>query len=705
MKAIILYKRAAQILTYLINSQTPHTISDLQKIMMVSNRTIRYDLDLIDDFLIFHKLSKLDRKPRVGVHFSGTETERKRVAELLESINEYNYVLSPDERIKLIILEFVEADNYVTIESLSDKLMVSRSTINKDLKAVRQILEKHDISLNPVFGQGLKLEGKEKNIRNILSEMWLEYVYRAQDVGKDKSRLKRENFRYRRLVSRLKQRIDIPFVENCANIMESELGIGYSDVAYANIVANMCITINRLKRGNRITLTEQEKEKLRGTKEFNVVRNFVEIIEDYFSIKMCEDEIAYIATHFLGGNLSEIDKDTQGEWIYLQLIVKKIIQEVNKKIAVDIIHDKKLFTSLLKHIDPMIYRLKYGIRLENPMLKNIQDNYKYLFEIVKESIEPIENYASAKLNDEEIGFLTIHFGAAIEREKAATFSKPKVLIVCNAGVSTSELISVQIQSMFDVDIVGKISYRQLDRYVTDDVDVIISTVPINKDINIKSINVSPILTDENFQLLNKMFLKSKKSKIEIRGLIKVIEQSCEIKNYQKLEKDLYNILNIGVIKELDGDEGPMLMDLITEDTIDLNVEANTWEEAVRKGGELLIKHEAIENRYIDAMINSVKEIGPYIVIAEGIAMPHARPEDGALKVAMSLITLQKPIEFGNADHDPVKLVISFCSIDSKTHLRALSELMVLLENEEYISRIIDAKSKGEVIKVIEECSK
>lgn len=439
MKAIILYKRAAQILTYLINSQIPHTISDLQKIMMVSNRTIRYDLDLIDDFLLFHKLPKLARKPRVGVQFKGTSMEIKKVVELIESINEYNYVLSSDERIKLIILEFIEDDNYVTIESISDKLMVSRSTINKDLKTTRQMLGKHNISLNPVYGQGLKLEGKERNIRNVLSEMWLEYVYRAVDLGEDKSRLKRESFKYRKLVSGLKQKIDIPFVENCVNIMESELGIGYSDVAYANIVVNMCIAINRLKSGKRIVLSEQEKENLKDTKEFNTIKNFVEIIEDYFSIKMCEDEISYIATHFLGGNLSELDKDIQGEWIYLQLIVKKVIQEVNKKIAVDIIHDKKLFTSLLKHINPMIYRLKYGIKLENPMLKNIKNDYKNLFEIVKESIESIENYVNAELNDEEIGFLTIHFGAAIEREKATTFSKPKVLIVCNAGVSTSEL--------------------------------------------------------------------------------------------------------------------------------------------------------------------------------------------------------------------------------------------------------------------------
>ncbi len=121
---------------------------------------------------------------------------------------------------------------------------------------------------------------------------------------------------------------------------------------------------------------------------------------------------------------------------------------------------------------------------------------------------------------------------------------------------------------------------------------------------------------------------------------------------------------------------------------------------MRIGGELLEKSGAIEPRYIDAMINTVKEIGPYIVIAPGIAMPHARPEAGAKKIGMSLITLKNPVNFGNKENDPVKIVVSLCAIDHSSHLKALSELVELLGDEKFVSLLATAERKEEVLEYI-----
>lgn len=85
----------------------------------------------------------------------------------------------------------------------------------------------------------------------------------------------------------------------------------------------------------------------------------------------------------------------------------------------------------------------------------------------------------------------------------------------------------------------------------------------------------------------------------------------------------------------------MLEELLTEKTIKLNVEAKDWEEAVRKGGAILVENDLAEPRYVDAMVKLVKENGPYIVIAPDIAMPHARPEDGVKQACMSLYYFEK----------------------------------------------------------------
>ena len=144
----------------------------------------------------------------------------------------------------------------------------------------------------------------------------------------------------------------------------------------------------------------------------------------------------------------------------------------------------------------------------------------------------------------------------------------------------------------------------------------------------------------------------------------------------------------------------MLKDLLTEKTTKLNVKANNWEDAIRIGGELLVENGFVEQRYVDAMIKNVKELGPYIVIAPGIAMPHARPEDGVKKVCMSLITLSNPVEFGNEENDPTKIVICVGAKDHHTHLKAISELTQLLECSENVSRIKHFKDVKDLLDLV-----
>jgi mannitol/fructose-specific phosphotransferase system IIA component (Ntr-type) len=140
--------------------------------------------------------------------------------------------------------------------------------------------------------------------------------------------------------------------------------------------------------------------------------------------------------------------------------------------------------------------------------------------------------------------------------------------------------------------------------------------------------------------------------------------------------------------------------MLTEDTIALGVQVRDWQDAVRKAGQLLVNSGAAEPRYVDAMIQMVKEIGPYIVIAPGVALPHARPEAGVKKPCMSLLTLDPPVSFGNADNDPVTLVIAFGTPDKEGHIAALAELARLLEDAEVLARIMRAASSTELLALV-----
>ena len=148
-------------------------------------------------------------------------------------------------------------------------------------------------------------------------------------------------------------------------------------------------------------------------------------------------------------------------------------------------------------------------------------------------------------------------------------------------------------------------------------------------------------------------------------------------------------------------EASALSEMLTEETIALGLNVRDWQEAVREAGNLLVKADRVEPRYVEAMIRMVQEIGPYIVIAPGVALPHARPEDGVKKACMSLVTLDPPVNFGNKYNDPVQLVVAFGTTDKKAHIDALAELAKLLGDSAKLEGLERASSPDELLKLID----
>ncbi len=124
-----------------------------------------------------------------------------------------------------------------------------------------------------------------------------------------------------------------------------------------------------------------------------------------------------------------------------------------------------------------------------------------------------------------------------------------------------------------------------------------------------------------------------------------------------------------------------------------NIKANSPEEAIRSVGELMESNGLVCTSYVDAMVKNFKEHGPYIVIAPGLAMPHAKPEAGVLEIGACVVTLDKPVVFGNIDNDPVKLVIGLCAKDSESHIGLLQELMEVLADEKKRDILINSNNE------------
>jgi len=145
---------------------------------------------------------------------------------------------------------------------------------------------------------------------------------------------------------------------------------------------------------------------------------------------------------------------------------------------------------------------------------------------------------------------------------------------------------------------------------------------------------------------------------------------------------------------------PSLAELIPPERIALDVEASDWREAIRITGKLLVDTQIVEPRFVDAMIQIAEELGPYIVIAPRIALPHARPEDGALATGLSLVKLATPIEFGHPDHDPVTLLIGLAAVDKHVHVRALQTLAEVLSTDSLIEELMTVENIDQIYSII-----
>jgi ascorbate PTS system EIIA or EIIAB component len=140
------------------------------------------------------------------------------------------------------------------------------------------------------------------------------------------------------------------------------------------------------------------------------------------------------------------------------------------------------------------------------------------------------------------------------------------------------------------------------------------------------------------------------------------------------------------------------------EAIRVDVSCADWREAVRASGQLLVDTGAANDAYVDAIVTAVEELGPYIVLAPGIAISHARPEDGAQAVGFSLVRLAEPIDFGSKHNDPVEFVFAFASPDKDQHTTALASLADFIESGENLERLRSARTPDEAYAVIEEAT-
>ncbi|WP_347549089.1 BglG family transcription antiterminator [Pseudalkalibacillus hwajinpoensis] len=692
-------ERSTYLLTKLVHTKELITVEHVIEQLGISKRTFHYDLQKINDWLDENKLPIIQTRQGMGYYLS--EETKQTVPNLMRELKEWQYHYSQMERVTLIGIELLTNDQPVFMQNFMDLTQVSRGTVSKDLKLVKNLLQEEELVIQYERSTGYVVEGKEENKRRILSRFLTEVLTNEQLI-------EMTNVLYPLLKNGDEHTYSnlIPMKQIIMNV-EPILKVELTDDTIQVLAIQLIVLLQRLKGEHRIQLDPDEKQAVSSTREFEAAKNIAAELESQFNLSPSIEEICFITMHLLGSrvNYSEVSAVGNLEIEKLRKVVSEIVNEFQIYACVLFEQREELEDALFLHLKPTYYRLKYHVPITNELTASVQQEYPDVFSITKRAVWPIESMMSQKLPDDELAYLAMHFGAWMQKEKLPEITFGKALIVCEMGIGTSNILRGQLEKLLtNVEVIGTVSRRQFinNHY---QVDYVFSTSSLHHQ-TLPVLTVNPILTQQGKEkILHWMEEVQSTPNDQVVPTPDIIIELIKKHGTITDEKELRNELNQLFIPSpttlsTERFDRPMLNDLLHEETIQFASHTTDWKEAIKTAAMPLVTNEQITTSYIDAMIKNVEDLGPYVVIAPGIAIPHARPEEGVNTVGMSLLRLDQEVPFSPKEKHQVKLLIVLAAVDNETHLKALAQLSDLLSEEENLAKIYGAKEKEEIIKLV-----
>lgn len=650
-----------------IMSNNQLTLDGVAEIFDISKRMVRNNLYTINDYLDRYGYS-VDIDKNGLLRFIGDE---EIVIKSLKKISYANYAPSQKERLLVMFYLLSLEGKYLTLQNIQDFLKISRSTSIADVNCLRNWLKKHMITVESRTNFGYRLEANERDIRNLLVILISDYPFEtARFMNKY---LKKHEGGHELLLNINKSISSFERKENRFLSMESiEMLESY-------------ILFAKVRFDNGYMLKESPK---------NIKNDSTSIELDF--LEFSNEEKSYVNSMMSALNYMS-RKTEEGSIIQTQLITRRFIEKLSDDLKIDLNNNYSFYENLSAHLSSIIDETGPAI-IEVPEVLAAIRGHKLLKEMVKNNVYIIEESAHRELNEMEIAYIVIYVSLAVEELKNKL--NLDILVVCDSGVATSQLLKTKIQQQFNFSKIDVASSRTIQslREKTE-YDIIFSTIKVEKGKE-RIIDVSRFFQNfdinEIIDIVDAVKMNVLMKNQDVKNEKQYIKESKKVQKDMDQEQQSFNKL----LDELELKELPKLSDLITEDYINLQVTVNDWEEAIIASAKPMLVRNDINDLYVTTMINQVYENGPYFVIGENIAFPHGSYDQGSNKLSMSLITLKTPVPFGIEEYDPIKLVCALSPIDTKSHLRAFFTLVNLLHNDDYKQGIIQAENKKEVIRII-----
>lgn len=699
---MLLDQRSHAILIHLSRAQSYVTTAEIMETFNISRRTIYYDIEKINNWLKAQELPAVQYVRSAG--FQLDPKTANQVPGKLVTMEQWHYEYSSKERRAWLALSLLAREEPLYLDHMMERTRVSRNTTIEDLKSLKKELMGYDSQLEFDRKSGYVIKGIEENKRRIAT------FYLQQVVHKKSWQ---ELLRQMPIIfsGQNKKTVfgNVEKVEEIKGILadsEKELGIRYTDDFLHSLSFMLLIFVRRLAQGKNIEIDPIEQQVLSEAKEYKAAQRISRKLVALFEVELPEEEVFYITKHLRSSRIQfsplVFENDGNQSEKVLEDVVSKMVSDFQKYACILFEERTEVERNLLLHVKTAYYRVLYGLEADSSLEASVKEKYSDIFQLTKKVSRHLEKVTGKPISDGELSLIAVHFGGWMEKMGRKPISRKSALVVCNTGIGTSRLLQHQLEGLFTtIDIIGCMSLRDYEEK-EQQADFIISTIPLAEKEKPVFV-VSPILNDEEKERLLKQVIAhmgvESRQPSSIAAVMDIIRQHADITNEAALRNELKQYLQPMPLKTKETNK-PDLKDLLPLAHIQCLPEIDDWQKAIDQAAQPLLQEKSITENYIQGMIASLLEMGPYVVISPNVAVPHARPQEGVKKLAMSLLQLKKDVPFSQSGTHPVKLVIVLAAIDGESHLKALRQLTKLLNNKKMKNQMINAESPGEIYKVI-----
>ncbi|WML27213.1 PRD domain-containing protein [Neobacillus sp. OS1-33] len=518
------------ILQYLYQKSKTLTSHELESEFAISNRTLRNELKELN--VIGEKSGFVIQKKR-GEGFLLHVVNQEMVQSYLK---EMKGALAPDlprVRVINIIMLLLQTTEFQTIDMFAESLMISRSTVLSDMVEVEKLVRIFDLKVETKSRYGVRLLGDETNFRRAFS-----YFLSQKETGL----LKKSNY--------LNFEKAFPF-EEIRTVLSEEVQNNHLKLSYfalENILGHIQILSFRVTQHNFI-LPNQEKNldvSLIKPSYMNIAKRICEILSELYHVLLPESEIIYLAAHLSGK--SSVDDIEEQEKNDLKQKLKQCLEKLDQTFLTQFTGDQQLLDNLLMHMYPLLRRLYFNLKLSNPLIDDVYSRYSDVFMIALKFSEMIKEIWGFELSSDEMGYLTMHFAAHMEREKQKQLSSyKKILLSYGSGAGSADLLKMKLATLFQGATIEIVLYSDLQTVHLEEYDLLVSSIPIRFDnSSIPYIQVGPILSETDIQRIRRTLTRYPASKVKenVPSLLSLfhselfyIEESRESFDYKAFIKE------------------------------------------------------------------------------------------------------------------------------------------------------------------------